>query len=647
MGRDAARLWTIVLLALLLTLVANFPGFGANAQKKDPYPPAEAPYVALVENGQARAVVVAPAAPSAVEARAASELVRYVEKITGVRLEVGAEAGDGRLPVYLGSAAKGGLSQVEWSGLGEDGFVLKSGAEGVYVAGARDLGTLYGVYQLLEKHFGVRWFMPGDLGEVVPRSDSLVIGTFEETEVPSFRIRWVESGDWALRQKMNVGVEVGDRPVGVNWRWGFHTHFKLIPPETYYDEHPEWFALVGTKRRHPKPGRQGQQLCTSNPELIEEMARRIIEMFDADPSLDVLALAPQDGGGFCQCKSCSKQDEKRGPETAWHATYSRRLALFNNEVARRVAVRHPDKLIKVGAYAMYLRVPLDDGYRPEPNLAVQVCHTYSCNSHPIASEACPGNTKYFRSELAHWAKICDHLFIYEYYNKGAWGGLPYYQVHLIRDDVPYYHGLGAEGFYTQPAGRRRWPVCGLNHYVAAKLTWDVDLDVDKLLDDFYRKFYGEAAEPMRDYWQTLQRAFSGYEECLSPFGRKWTTLVAPDIFTPPTIAALEDAVARAEKAARCDVTRERVGVVRVRVEFTKRAMAYLAAIRSPFEGIDLADAKAVAQAHRKAIELGEPLSAALKEFCRKNDLEAYPRLVDVHNTLGFIVDLPGRKRVLQ
>ncbi|NQT13376.1 MAG: hypothetical protein HQ582_11540, partial [Planctomycetes bacterium] len=223
MGRDAAHFATIVLLALLLALAADCLAFGAEARKKDPYPPAEGPYVALVENGQARAVVVAPAAPSAVEARAVDELVRYVEKITGVRLEVGAEAGEGRLPIYLGSAAKRGLGQVEWSRLGEDGFVLKSGAEGVYVAGAHDLGTLYGVYQLLEKHFGVRWFMPGDLGEVVPRSDSLVIGTFEETEVPSFRIRWIESGDWALRQKMNGGVEVDDRPVGINWRWGFHT----------------------------------------------------------------------------------------------------------------------------------------------------------------------------------------------------------------------------------------------------------------------------------------------------------------------------------------------------------------------------------------------------------------------------------------
>ncbi|MBC8874334.1 MAG: hypothetical protein H8E44_33280 [Planctomycetes bacterium] len=79
----------------------------------------------------------------------------------------------------------------------------------------------------------------------------------------------------------------------------------------------------------------------------------------------------------------------------------------------------------------------------------------------------------------------------------------------------------------------------------------------------------------------------------------------------------------------------------------KRRGTRLAAIQSPFAGIDLNDAEAVARAHKKAIELGEPLSAKLKRFCREKDLEASPRLIEVHHRLPFIVDLPGRKPILQ
>jgi len=620
-------------------------GEAPQAGKRDPYPPVEPPLITLVQDGQARATVIAAPAPSMVEARAIEELVDYVQKMSGVSLKVVSRVEEGSLPIRIGKVAKNGLGNVDWNKLGGDGFVLKSCEDGVDIAGAEDLGTLYGVYQFLER-LGVRWFMPGDLGEVVPKCGTLTVGTFQDIEAPSFRVRWIESGDWALRQKMNVAVRIGDRPVGVHWRWSFHTHFKLIPPEKYFDSHPDWYALIGRKRRRPTPGRQGQQLCTSNPEMIDEMAGRIIQMFDEEPSLDILALAPQDGQGFCQCKVCIALDEERPPEEAWHATYSRRLAMFNNEVARRVACKHPDKIIKVGAYAMYLRVPRDADYRPEPNLAIQACHTYSCNSHSAASATCRGNTLYFREELEHWAKIANHLFIYEYYNKGAWGGLPYHQVHLIQDDLPYYHRLGAEGFYTQPAGAR-WSACGLNHYVAAKLTWDVRLDVDRLLEDFYDKFYGEAAEPMRDYWESLRRAFMDCDECLSPFGRQWTTLAAPGVFTPQALSAMEDAVSRAEKAAQAREVRDRVALIRTRLDFTKKTMAYLAAIQAPFRGIDLDDAAAVAAAHQEAKELGEPLSAALKSFCRQNDLQAYPRLVDVHNALHFIVDLPNRRRILR
>ena len=62
---------------------------------------------------------------------------------------------------------------------------------------------------------------------------------------------------------------------------------------------------------------------------------------------------------------------------------------------------------------------------------------------------------------------------------------------------------------------------------------------------------------------------------------------------------------------------------------------------------DLNDAEAVARAHRKAIELGEPLSTELKKFCRRNQLAAYPRLVEVHHTLRFIIDLPNREPILR
>ena len=617
----------------------------AAAETTDPFPPFHGPFYSLAAGGHAAASIVVSAEASSLERRAAEELGEYVRRISGAELAVGPAAAADTYPVFVGEAARARLGDFDWPSLGDEGFLLRSTPAGLYVAGAKPPGTVYGVYTLLER-FGVRWFQPGDIGEVVPRKADLRVGTLDEQQRPSFAYRWIEDGDWALRNKMNIAVEVAGKPVGPQWKWGYHTHFYLIPPEEYFEEHPDWFALVRGKRQRPKDKHnQSHQLCTSNPGLIEQMAENVIRFFDENPDIDILSLAPQDGGGFCECDACREFDEDRPEDEAWHARYSNRLAIFNNEVARRVGKRHPDEIIKVGAYAMYVRAPMDPAYRPEPNLAVQVCHTYSCNNHPIDSD-CRRQEHYFRKELDRWAEIADHLFVYEYYRKGMWGELPYDQVHVIRHDMPYYARIGVEGFYTQPA-RDRWTACGLNHYIAAKLAWDTNLDVERLLEDFYDAFYGEASAAMHRYYDGVMGAFVDYDDCISPYGYKWPTFAVPEIFTPGVVARLDKALTDAEGIAGRDIVRERIRPIRARLEYLKRVLDYLKAVRAPFEGVDLDDKAALDAAHREAQEIGAPLSRKIKAFCKANGVKSFTRIDSAHESLRFLVVLPGQEPLLR
>lgn len=613
---------------------------------KDPYPRMSGPFHSLVTEGKPVASVVVDPDASEVEQFAAEELAGYVGRISGATLPVGIAPAPGRYAILLGAAAREQLAEtVDFDALGPDGFALRSSPDGLAIAGGSDLGTLYGVYHLLEKYLGVRWFMPGDLGTVTPNSPNVAVGTIDELQRPDFRVRWIESGDWALHNRMNVQVKVNDKPVGINWKYGYHSILHIVPPDEYFEEHPEYFALIKGQRRQPKPT-SGFQVCTSNPELIEVVAERVCRILDEDPDIDIISVCPMDGGGFCECEACRALDEDRPEEEAWHARYSNRLAVFNNAVARLVAERYPDKLIKVGAYAMYVRVPTDPNYRPEPNLAIQACHTYACNNHRIAPPTCARNQEYFTKELERWASITDHLFIYEYYNKGAWGGLPYPQIHVIREDIPYFKSLGVEGFYTQAAGKR-FPVLGLNHYISAKLTWDSELDVRRLLEDFYARFYQEAAEPMGRYWDRLERAFAANPECLSPYGYKWVSLAATDFFTVGVLADCEAAIAEAERLAETEAVKQRVHLCRVTLDFTRKVMDYLKAVRAPFEGIDVHDEEAVKAAHARAIEVGDPLSEELVAYCKANDVPVFDRLVRAHKTLRFVMPRPDEERLLR
>jgi len=100
------------------------------------------------------------------EALAARELVKYVEMISGARLELVEELSlpEGARHVIRIDADEGRI----------DGFDLAIVPDGVTIHGHTPRGALYGAYQLLE-NMGCRWFYIGKLGEVVPRRSDIVL----------------------------------------------------------------------------------------------------------------------------------------------------------------------------------------------------------------------------------------------------------------------------------------------------------------------------------------------------------------------------------------------------------------------------------------------------------------------------------------
>ncbi len=560
-----------VIAAVAYTFAATAACLAADRQTLDP---AGGPQHTLVDRGRATATIVLPEAPDALESYAAGELQRYVEQITGVKLPVIHEPGEP--PVYgvwLGSTEKAGSAGLKLTreALGRDGYAANADETGMIVAGRCPLGTLFGVYDVIEREFGVRWCEPGEMGEVVPAADTLTVGTLRRQFKPSFDYRWVDSGDWSLRQRMNVQVKVDGKPVGVSWKWHFHTFAILIPPEKYFDEHPEWFPLVNGKRqKSTREHSHSTQLCTSNPEVVDKLTEGLLETLDADPTIEIITLSPNDGGGFCECEGCVALDE---PGRGWFARYSKRLAVLNGEIARRVAERYPDVKIKVGAYAMYALPPQIEGCRPEPNLIVQLCHIYFCHNHPVGSGKCRAGETYkpsdnflpnqdFKRLAETWSRLTDNLFIYEYYSLGGWSRaeMLWPMVHTMRHDIPWYRDLGAKGFYTQVGP---WPRAPLNYYIAAKLAWNADLDVDWLIDDFCGKFFEDAAGPMRAYLRGIEEAMAHNNQCISyglRGGRART--LGPKIFDQPTRDKLRAMLEEANRRANADVVRRRIAAIR-------------------------------------------------------------------------------------
>ena len=110
------------------------------------------------------------------------------------------------------------------------------------------------VYSLLEEHFGVRWFWPGDSGEHVPQNATITVPEFDIRRQPAFEIRSITLGSSTYRTKK--AYEEGRkwcRRSRLAWvKFAIFGHswdaaFELRKGESFL-EHPDWFLAHSVER---------------------------------------------------------------------------------------------------------------------------------------------------------------------------------------------------------------------------------------------------------------------------------------------------------------------------------------------------------------------------------------------------------------
>lgn len=117
------------------------------------------------------------------------------------------------------------------------------------------------------KQLGVRWYLPGELGEVVPKRDVIALPKLDTIVKPDFplrqfSVRFGTASAPTTKWMMRLGTR---NPYGLMIAHGMHT---MTHNEHTLKNHPDWFALYGGKRAI-KRGERLNHLCYSNPELFK------------------------------------------------------------------------------------------------------------------------------------------------------------------------------------------------------------------------------------------------------------------------------------------------------------------------------------------------------------------------------------------
>ena len=206
--------------------------------------------ITLAENSMSLYRILLPSSPTRYEQQAATVLQDYLLEISGAALPIiSADKDRSRYEIVLGQNDR--LDDlnvpVNFNTLKEDGFLIQTDSMRLIIAGGSEKGTLYGVYSFLEKYLGCRMFSAKV--KMVPTQQRIVLGKIHDQQVPviGFRTTLYE-GTWDKEYIDWHKLDHDEKGRRTEWGMWVHTFNELVPPDQYYEEHPEYFAMVDGKR---------------------------------------------------------------------------------------------------------------------------------------------------------------------------------------------------------------------------------------------------------------------------------------------------------------------------------------------------------------------------------------------------------------
>ena len=295
--------------------------------------------------------------------KAASELLHHWKKIAGGKVSPAPRA----LKVSIGRRPQ----KTRFPQKGESNWLFTKGA--LYIwgddNGGRN-GTLFAVYDFLEKKLGIRWIFPGDNGIYAPRQKTI---KFEENESSrhqqAFLWTTLRSYFWKVRKQNNLQLpkelilpeqELARRDADnelfmLRMRHGRiarirYGHAFVKWAERFGKTHPEYFGMDAYGKHRPVAKRPDRsKLCLTNPAV----QKQIIADWKAAGKPKYWNVCPNDGSlGFCRCPKCMALDT-RTPEESFFDHLTDRYLWFWNQLIAKMRPLRQDVVLVTYIYSYY------------------------------------------------------------------------------------------------------------------------------------------------------------------------------------------------------------------------------------------------------------------------------------------------------
>ncbi|MGN1360053.1 MAG: DUF4838 domain-containing protein [Kiritimatiellia bacterium] len=483
-----------------LNLLAFWP-FGQSADE---------PFV-LAEDGKARAAIVcAKDAPKGYR-YAATELADFLGRMTGGRFAVVDRPVKGLNTILIGAD-----HQVRSD---DELYIKVNSPREMVITGDGAIGTLYGVYDLLEQ-FGCGFYFHD--WDYVPQTNRLELAAGYEKRDAPFCIRrsgWsqIERHEHAYNFKVRAHgdnrtqlPQMGFEPYKARGQIAQTLCTYFLSRKKYFKDHPEFYSYQRATGK-----RDGHWPCASSEKMYEALFKDIEEHIQKNPGEEEIAIGADDGVLRCECDNCLKLTALDNDGTGIPTSAMQYIEIMNR-IGRHFKNKYPRLRFNMLAYGNTDRAPVHyEKYRLEPNVGVGVALLWK--NHCRATYSCERAQR----TVADWSKMVDPkvgIYNWDYYACFASYLIPFPNYDILGPNFRYYADLNHRGFYSQMQFTFDGDLMELHYWLYAKLCWNPYADAEALIDEYCRNAYGKQAGPLiREYIDRLtyakERQIGAYYGC--------------------------------------------------------------------------------------------------------------------------------------
>lgn len=487
----------------------------------------------LLKDGATEYKIVIPSGSVSTELSVArDELVRLFKEATGVTLQVVADTGlthssDNKY-ISLGNTTvykTCGLN-ADTSALKKDGARILTKDKTIFFIGKTDNGVLYGVYDFLNMHFNFETYFK-DTYTLDTGVRNLKLMNYDVTDIPDIEYRTkkginvattAEVNDTMFAYRMRTLDSYNDMFLPIHsgsdktssWKVD-HNSFYFLPKEDYFESKRNFYSTDGLQLCFTAHGNTDD--FNLMVDLCAEKITNSLRWYDPInyPNYNAVEFGINDFFSLCDCDACKKCAQ--GNNNAKSAA----IIIFLNKVGKKVndwmndnteykregfkyvflaysdALQPPFRNYSTGVWNMSDELKSPEGVYLVPFVA-QDKFNYSKSVYDADNNS-------IRQFVQDWATVYENCMSWSY-------GTFFYDYLCFYDSFGFYsnyYKLLKENKYmftfVQIHDCQRGADTGfgvLHSYLCSKLAWNSSLDVNKLVDNYFKAMYKDAADEMKE-----------------------------------------------------------------------------------------------------------------------------------------------------